>query len=72
MLIEKNIWDLVEIGPQPYQLNASRLWDHKKKEDRIAVGITGRIIKEGVSKNFFNNIIDGQSFSPFTLTSAKE
>lgn len=50
--------DLVEIGPQPQQPNASTLFDHKVKEDRIAVGTAGRIIREGVSDDLFNNIID--------------
>ena len=58
MLIEKDVWDLVEIGPRPLQQNASRLWDYKEKEDRIAVGIVDCIIRKGVSEDLFNNIID--------------
>ena len=57
MLIEKDVWDLVEIGPWPLPQNASRLWDHKKKEDWIAVGTADLIIREGVSDDLFNNII---------------
>lgn len=33
MLIENDIWDIVEINPQPLQQSASRLWDYKKKKD---------------------------------------
>lgn len=58
MLIEKDVWDLVETSPQRQQQNASTLFDHKVKEDQIAVGTAGRIIREGVSNNLFNNIID--------------
>ena len=58
MLIEKDVWDLVKIDPWPLQQNASRLWDHKEKEDWIAVETAGRIIWKGVSDNLFNNIID--------------
>ena len=58
MLIEKDVWDLVETGPRPQQQNASALFDHKTKEDRIAIGTAGRIIREGLSDDLFNNIID--------------
>lgn len=58
MLIENDVWDLVETGPRPQQPNASTLFDHRVKEDRIAVGTAGRIIREGLSDDLFNNIID--------------
>ena len=58
MLIEKDVWDLVEIGPRPLQQNASRLWDHKEKKDKITVGTASCIIRKGVSDDFFNNIIN--------------
>lgn len=58
MLIEKDVWDLVERGLPPQQPNASTLFDHKVKENRIAVGTAGHIIRKGVSNDLFNNIID--------------
>ncbi len=58
MLIEKDVWDLIETGPRPQQPNTSTLFDHKVKEDRIAIGTAGRIIREGLSDDIFNNIID--------------
>lgn len=55
MLIEKDVWDLIEDGPrQPL----AALWEQKIKENRMAVGIATRTIKEGVSDDIFNNIID--------------
>ena len=55
MLIEKDIWDLVEMGPRP---NPATIWEQKTKENRMAAGTATRIIKEGISDNIFNNIID--------------
>ena len=42
----------------PQQQNANVLFDHKMKQNRIVIGIVGRIIREGLSNNLFNNIID--------------
>ena len=58
ILIEKDVWDLVETGSRPLQQNISKLWDYKEKEDRIAIETAGHIIKKDVSDNLFNNIID--------------
>ena len=58
MLIEKDIWDLVKTGLRPQQQNASAVFNHKTKEDQIAIGTTGRIIREGLSNDLFNNIIN--------------
>lgn len=58
MLIEKDVWDLVETDPRPIKQNASTLFDHKVKEERIAIGAAGRIIREGLSNDLFNNVID--------------
>ncbi len=55
MLIEKDVWDLVETGPRPVP---ATIWEQKTKENRMAVGTATRIIKEGVSDDIFNNIID--------------
>lgn len=55
MLIEKDVWDLVETGPRPAQ---ATIGEQKTKENRMAIGTATRIIKEGVSDNIFNNIID--------------
>ncbi len=48
MLIEKDIWDLVLIGPHSAYENPG-IWSKKVKEDRMVVGITQQIIREGVS-----------------------
>lgn len=57
MLIEKDVWDFIKIGPQQ---DPDALWEQEKKikENRMAVGTATRIIKEGVSNDIFNNIID--------------
>lgn len=57
MLIEKDVWDLIEIGPHE---DPVALWEQEKKikENRMAIGTATRIIKEGVSDDIFNNIID--------------
>lgn len=52
MLIEKDVWDLVEVGPRQNRPLA------EIKKNRMAVGTATRIIKEGVSDDIFNNIID--------------
>lgn len=57
MLIEKDVWDLIEKGlRQP----PTALWEREQKikKNRMAIGIATRIIKEGVSDDIFNNIID--------------
>ena len=57
MLIEKDVWDLIEESPrQPPTV----LWEREQKikENRIAIGIATRIIKEGISDDILNNIID--------------
>lgn len=57
MLIEKDVWDLIEVGPREPPV---KLWEKEKKikENRIAKGTASRIIKESVSDDIFNNIID--------------
>lgn len=55
MLVEKDIWDLIKTSPKPAPV---RIWEQKIKKNRIAIGIVTQIIKEGISNNIFNNIID--------------
>lgn len=55
MLVEKDVWDLVETGPRPALV---AFWEQRIKENRMAVGTATRIIKKGVSNDIFNNIID--------------
>lgn len=55
ILIEKDVWDLVETGPRPAP---ATIWEQKTKENCMAMGTANRIIKEGVSNDIFNNIID--------------
>ena len=55
MLIEKDVWDLIETGPRP---EPALFQKQKTKENCMAVGTATRIIKEGVSNNIFNIIID--------------
>ena len=57
MLISKDVWDLVSVGPRSI-VNEGALWDHRRKEDRMAIGIATEIIQGGVSDDLFNNIID--------------
>lgn len=57
MLVSKDVWDLVSVGPRQLR-NEGILWDHKRKEDRMAIGIATEIIQGGVSDDLFNNIID--------------
>ena len=55
MLIKKDVWDLIETGPRPEPLLFQQ---QKTKENRMAVRTATRIIKEGVSNDIFNNIIN--------------
>ncbi len=57
MLIKKDVWDLVLTGPRPARENPG-LWSKEVKEDRMAVGIAQRIIREGVSDQITFNIMD--------------
>lgn len=57
MLIEKDVWDLVSTGLWPQRENPG-LWMKEIKEDRMAVGIAQKIIREGVSDQIAFNIID--------------
>ena len=57
MLIEKDVWDLISTGPRPARENPG-IWSKEVKEDRMAVGIAQRIIREGVSDQIAFNIID--------------
>ena len=57
MLIEKDVWDLISTGPRPQRENPG-LWSKEIKEDRMAVGIAQRIIREGVSDQIAFNIMD--------------
>lgn len=57
MLIEKDVWDLIATGPRPERQNPN-LWAKEIKEDRMAVGIAQRIIREGVSDQIAFNIMD--------------
>lgn len=54
MLLEKDVWDLIETGPRPVP---PAIWEQRNKENCMAVGTATRIIKEGVSDDIFNNII---------------
>lgn len=57
MLIEKNIWDLIDKSQHQPSIE---LWkkDKKIKENQITIGTVFWIIKEGVSNDIFNNIIN--------------
>ena len=57
MLIEKDVWDLISTGPRPPRENPG-LWTKEIKEDRMAVGIAQKIIREGVSDQIAFNIMD--------------
>ena len=57
MLISKDLWNLVPVGSQPIVYKGA-LWDHRRKDDRMAIGKATEIIQGGVSDNLFNNIID--------------
>ena len=57
MLIEKDVWDLISIGPRPPRKNTGLL-TKEIKEDRMAVGIAQSIIQEGVSNQIAFNIMD--------------
>ncbi len=57
MLISKDVWNLVPVGPQPIVYKGA-LRDHRRKDDRMAIGKATDIIQGGVSDNLFNNIID--------------
>lgn len=53
--MEKDVWDLIENGPRP---EPAPFWEQRSKENRMAVGTATRLIREGVSDDIFNNIID--------------
>lgn len=53
--MEKGVWNLIENGARP---EPAPFWEQRSKENRMAVGTATRIIKEGVSDDIFNNIID--------------
>ena len=57
MLVQKNVWDFIEIRPQE---PLTVIWEYKKKikENQMVVDITTWIIKEGIRNDIFNNIID--------------
>ncbi len=57
MLILKDVLDLASVGSRPI-VNEGALWDHRRKEDRMAIGIATEIIQGGVSDDLFNNIMD--------------
>ena len=57
MLIEKDVWDLISTKPWPQCRNPS-LWSKEVKEDCIAVGITQKIIRKGVSDQIAFNTMD--------------
>lgn len=57
MLIKKDVWDLVSTGTRPQRENPG-IWAKEVKEDRMAVGIAQRIIREGVSDQIAFNIMD--------------
>lgn len=57
MLIEKDVWGLIETGPRPIRENP-RLWGKEIKEDRMAIGIARRIIVEVVNDQIAFNIMD--------------
>ena len=51
------MWDLISIGPRPQRENLG-LWSKEVKEDRMAVGIVQKIIREGVSNQIAFNSMD--------------
>lgn len=57
MLVEKDVWDQIEIGSRqpPTTLSEREL---KTKENQMAIGMATRIIKKGVNDDIFNNIIN--------------
>ena len=55
MLVEKDMWDLIEIGPKPKLVP---FWELKSKKNHMTGRTAIQIIKEGVSNDNFNNIID--------------
>ena len=57
MLIEKDVWDLIETGPRLLRENPT-LFGKKVKEDQMAIGIARRIIVEGISSQIAFNIMD--------------
>ena len=57
ILIEKDVWDLIEVG---WQQSPDALWKQEKKikENWMTIKIVMRIIKKKISNNIFNNIIN--------------
>lgn len=55
MIVKKNVWDLIETGSKPA---SARIWEQKIKKNQMAVRTATQIIKEGVSDNIFNHIIN--------------
>lgn len=57
MMIEKDVWDLISVGPRPPIENPA-LFGKEAKENRMAVGIAQRIITDGISDQIAVNIMD--------------
>lgn len=55
ILIEKDIWDLIETGPRRTK---AIIWEQKTKKNCIAIKTVIKIIKKDINNNIFNNIID--------------
>ena len=57
MMIEKDVWDFIVIGPWPEWQNP-QLGVKKANKDWMAVEIARRIIFEGVSDQIAFNVMD--------------
>lgn len=57
MLIKKDVWDFIKVGPQEDSL-ALLARKKKIKKNWMVVKTATQIIKECVSNDIFNNIID--------------
>lgn len=56
-MIEKDIWDLISKGPREPIANPA-LFGKEAKENRMAIGITQRIITESISDQIAVNIMN--------------
>ena len=57
MMIKKDVWDLISTRPREPIANPA-LFGKEAKENQMAIGITQRIITEGISDQIAVNIMD--------------
>ena len=57
MFIEKDVWDLIEISPREAPTTVCEC-ERKIKENKLAINIAPWILKQDLSNNIFNNIIN--------------